>query len=55
MENISLENLSLPILESFEKLGIPRDNLIILALIFLLILDNNSDFILILVLVLLLN
>ena len=55
MENLSLENLSLPIIEYFEKLGIPRDNLIILALIFLLVLDNNTDFILILVLILLLN
>ena len=55
MENLSLENLSLPILNYFEKLGIPKDNLIILALIFLLTLDNNPDLILIIALILLLN
>lgn len=55
MENLSLEGISSSIIDFFEKFGISSDNLIILAVIFLLILENNTDTILIMVLVLLLS
>lgn len=55
MENLSIDKFSEPILDYFENLGISKDNLLILGLIFLLMYEKNTDMILILVLVLLLN
>lgn len=55
MENLSIEKFSEPILDYFENLGISKDNLLILTLIFLLIYEKNSDIFLIIILVLLLN
>lgn len=55
MENLDLEKISGTVLKYFESLGIPKDNLLIIAIIIFLIFEKSDDYIMILILVLLIG
>ena len=49
LENIDLEKISGTIIKYFENIGIPRDSLLIIAIIFFLIFEKSDDYIMILI------
>lgn len=53
MENLDIEKISLHISKIIENLGFSQDQILILGIFFILIIEKNTDFILLLVLFLL--